>query len=168
MTPAEFKTLRESLGLTTEWLAQWAGVNDRTVKYWESGSKNTYRAVIPPGVAEGLQAIEAEVEAMAKALADLAEAQGAKTGSTVALLRYKNEEDLLAKNPGWPYPNRTHGVIMSMARSLLAQRGIGSSLVWFEPDRYNDWLAGQNRDDSDSARAAWAALEAQADVARPR
>lgn len=35
MTPAEFKTLRESLGLTTEWLATQFEVSQRTIARWE-------------------------------------------------------------------------------------------------------------------------------------
>ena len=37
MTSAELKTTRESLGLTADWLAKKAGVQLRTVRYWESG-----------------------------------------------------------------------------------------------------------------------------------
>lgn len=37
MTPAEFKTIRESLGLTAQWIAENAGVKLRTAQYWEAG-----------------------------------------------------------------------------------------------------------------------------------
>ncbi len=47
MTPAELKTLRESsLGLSAQWLADRAGVLQRSVQYWEAG-----RSRVPEDVA---------------------------------------------------------------------------------------------------------------------
>lgn len=37
MTPADFKTIRESLGLSAQWLADAVGVDQRTVRRWEDG-----------------------------------------------------------------------------------------------------------------------------------
>src|SRR5690606_40083818 len=37
MTPAEFRVVREFLGLTPEWLAAHLGVSGRTVRHWEQG-----------------------------------------------------------------------------------------------------------------------------------
>ena len=53
MTPAELKTIRESLGLTVQWLADRAGVKLRTVQYWESG-----RSGVPADVSELLLRID--------------------------------------------------------------------------------------------------------------
>jgi DNA-binding transcriptional regulator YiaG len=47
MTSQELKALRESLGLSQQWLADQAGVQKRTVAYWESG-----RNQVPKDVAE--------------------------------------------------------------------------------------------------------------------
>ncbi|ART74478.1 hypothetical protein BTO20_38405 (plasmid) [Mycobacterium dioxanotrophicus] len=38
MTPADFKTIRESLGLSAQWLADAVGVDQRTVRRWEDGA----------------------------------------------------------------------------------------------------------------------------------
>lgn len=38
MTPADFKTIRESLGLSAQWLADAARVDQRTVRRWEDGA----------------------------------------------------------------------------------------------------------------------------------
>ena len=46
MTPAELKTIREACGLSQAWLAQRAQVNERTVRYWESG-----KSTVPDDVA---------------------------------------------------------------------------------------------------------------------
>src|SRR5690606_11775491 len=37
LTAAEFKTLREHLGIPGEWLARRFGVSDRSVRHWDSG-----------------------------------------------------------------------------------------------------------------------------------
>jgi hypothetical protein len=37
MTPAEFRVVREFLGLSIEWLAEHLEVNPRTVRHWEDG-----------------------------------------------------------------------------------------------------------------------------------
>jgi hypothetical protein len=38
MTPAAFKTIRESLGLSAQWLATAVHVDQRTVRRWEDGA----------------------------------------------------------------------------------------------------------------------------------
>lgn len=38
MTPADFKTIRESLGLSAQWLATAVDVDQRTVRRWEDGA----------------------------------------------------------------------------------------------------------------------------------
>lgn len=38
MTPADFKTLRESLGLSAQWIADAVHVDQRTVRRWEDGA----------------------------------------------------------------------------------------------------------------------------------
>ncbi|MFJ5099395.1 helix-turn-helix transcriptional regulator [Streptomyces sp. NPDC088557] len=45
MTDAEFRVVREFLGLTPEWLAEHLNVSNRTIRHWEAG---TY--AIPDGV----------------------------------------------------------------------------------------------------------------------
>lgn len=55
MTPAELKTLRESLGLPVQWLAERANVQRRSVEYWEAG-----RSKVPDDVAELMLQIDAQ------------------------------------------------------------------------------------------------------------
>lgn len=38
LTAAEFKTVRESLGLSADWIAERVGVQVRTVRRWEDGT----------------------------------------------------------------------------------------------------------------------------------
>lgn len=54
MTDAEFRTVREFLGLSGDWLASHLGVNPRTVRSWEQG-----RYPIPDGVRLAMEDLEA-------------------------------------------------------------------------------------------------------------
>jgi hypothetical protein len=59
MTAIEFKAVREWLGVTAEWLADYLGVVLRTIRRWESGT-----TPIPDGVRleiEGLEAATGQV-----------------------------------------------------------------------------------------------------------
>lgn len=38
MTPAEFKAARQALGLTVKAAAQMCGVDERTIRRWETGA----------------------------------------------------------------------------------------------------------------------------------
>lgn len=53
MTDAEFKVVREFLGLTGDWLGDHLGVSSRTVRHWEQG-----KYPIPDGVRLALEALE--------------------------------------------------------------------------------------------------------------
>jgi DNA-binding transcriptional regulator YiaG len=57
MTPAELKTMRESLGLSINWLAERAGVSPRSAQYWESGERS-----VPSDVEELLIDIDLMME----------------------------------------------------------------------------------------------------------
>lgn len=60
MTPAEFKVVRESLGLTAQFLATRFSVSLRSIRNWEDGTRP-----IPAGVVEELLALEDFVESTA-------------------------------------------------------------------------------------------------------
>ena len=55
MGPAELKTIRESLGLSARWLADRAGVLQRSVQYWEAAA-----AAVPEDVADLILRIDAQ------------------------------------------------------------------------------------------------------------
>jgi transcriptional regulator with XRE-family HTH domain len=56
MTPAEFRVLRERLGLTTKWLAEFYGVLHRQVQRWDRGERTN----VAPGRAATLRGIPPE------------------------------------------------------------------------------------------------------------
>lgn len=53
MTDAEFKVVREFLGVTGDWLADHLGVSPRTVRHWEQG-----KYPIPDGVRLAVENLE--------------------------------------------------------------------------------------------------------------
>ena len=97
MTPAELKTMRESLGLPVQWLAERANVQRRTVEYWEAG-----RSKVPNDVSDLLLQIDTQfAEATRQALAAVGE-QTAVQGhppETVRLYRYRDDAELWQARP---------------------------------------------------------------------
>lgn len=153
MTPAEFKTIRESLGLTAQWIADQADVRLRTVQYWEAG-----RMAVPEDVATLLADIDQTLEsAVAQTLALVAELK-TRTGapSEVMLVRYRSDEDLWRFRPDMkPLPATTHAAMLSRLRRELRSLSIISVIEFMRPDEYLAWLDG--RQDTEVERAAWVA-----------
>ena len=122
MTPAELKTLRESLGLPVQWLADQAGVQRRSVEYWEAG-----RSRVPDDVAELLLKLDNQfAEAPRQALAVVDE-QTAKQGhppETVRLYRYRDDAALHAARPDMDgLPVTAHAALLARVRLALLARG---------------------------------------------
>ena len=122
MSPAELKTIRESLGLTAQWLADRSGVKLRTVQYWEAG-----RSRVPEDVAELILRIDAQfTESTRQALAVVDE-QTAKQGhppETVRLYRYRDDAALWAARPDMHgLPVTAHAALLARVRLALLARG---------------------------------------------
>lgn len=154
MTPAELKTLREACGLAVADLAAMAGVQERTVRYWESG-----HTAVPADVADQIDAIDRRLTEMAMAavqqVRDIAAQHGALPES-VALVRYREGADLWQHQPEFrPLPVTTHAALLARARAALADLHVKTTIVYLDPAAYNRWRAG--RPDSAAMRSAWAA-----------
>lgn len=54
MTQAEFRTIREGLGLTAAWLAEHLDINTRTIERWEAGTSG-----VPEFAVEAMAQLEA-------------------------------------------------------------------------------------------------------------
>lgn len=122
MTPAELKTLRESLGLPVQWLAERVGVQRRSVEYWESG-----RSRVPDDVATLLLQLDAQfAESTRQALAVVAD-QTATHGAppeTVHLYRYRDEAALWAARPDMQgLPVTAHAALLARVRVALLALG---------------------------------------------
>lgn len=121
MTPAELKTIRESLGLPVQWLAERANVQRRTVEYWEAG-----RSKVPDDVAELLLKLDAQfAEATRQALAvvdEQTEKQGQRP-ETVRLYRYRDDAELWAARPDMlGLPVTAHAALLARVRLALIAR----------------------------------------------
>lgn len=103
MTPAEFKVVREFLGLTGEWLAQYLGVSARTVRHWEQG-----KYPIPDGVRLAIERIEAEtgrfVGVIVEELMDLPDP---------GVITYRNDQEYHAAHPEVPFPASWHRAVIA-------------------------------------------------------
>lgn len=101
MTPAEFRVVREFLGLTGDWLAARLQVNPRTVRAWEQG-----RHPIPDGVRLEMERLEAEtgefVGRAVDALMDLPDP---------AIVTYRSDEEYRAAHPGVSWPAAWHRMV---------------------------------------------------------
>jgi transcriptional regulator with XRE-family HTH domain len=122
MSPAELKTIRESLGLSAQWLADRAGVLQRSVQYWEAG-----RSRVPEDVADLVLRIDAQfAEATRQALAvvdEQTEKQG-RQPETVRLYRYRDDAALWAALPDMDgLPVTAHAALLARVRLALLDRG---------------------------------------------
>lgn len=103
MSPAEFRVVREWLGLPDSWLARHLNVSDRAIRHWQQG-----RYPIPDGVrleVERLEAVTADhVTAAINALAD---------ATDPAVITYRSDEDYRAAHPEVSWPLRWHDMVLA-------------------------------------------------------
>lgn len=116
MNAAEFKTLRQCLGLTTaQATAFFALKSERTVRHWEQD-----RNAVPEGAAAELAALDRAVDDAARILAARVRASGGP------LLRYRSDEDFHRAEPTAAAEllgARTHAVAVDRARRILEAEG---------------------------------------------
>jgi hypothetical protein len=103
MTDAEFRVVREFLGLTGDWLAAHLGVSSRTVRHWEQG-----KYAIPDGVRlemEDLERRTAEfISGIVPQLMDLPDP---------GVLTYRTDEEYHAAHPEVPFPASWHRAVVA-------------------------------------------------------
>ncbi len=103
MTDAEFKVVREFLGLTGDWLAAHLGVSPRSVRHWEHG-----KYPIPDGVRLAIEDLEAQtatvIEQAVKALMDLPDP---------GVLTYRTDEEYHVANPESQFPASWHRAVVA-------------------------------------------------------
>ena len=123
MHPAEFKTLREALGLTISTLVKVIDVDERTIRKWESGKKK-----LPQGVIDSLNGIDALLTTTANNLfRSLHEA----SPEHVTLFRFIEEEDLLIAHPEFEgLPMSSYGVVLFRVRQRFLELGLPVSIEY--------------------------------------
>lgn len=113
MTGAEFRCVRESLGLNTKWMTAHLDINERTLLRWEFG-RNPVREF----AAQALQAIEGQAAAL------VAEIVAEHAGIAEPWIEtYSTDEQYWADWPESPYPAAWHrAVAFRAARQLPGAR----------------------------------------------
>lgn len=112
MTDAEFRCVREWLAVTGEWLAEYLGVEGRTVRRWEAGT-----SPIPDGVRLALESLEAMTgDAVAATVAQLHDA------TDVVVVVYRTDEEYRAAHPEAEMPAAWHRRVVM--RSALEVPGV--------------------------------------------
>jgi DNA-binding XRE family transcriptional regulator len=96
MSPAEFQSAREFLGLSQDWLARHLGVTLRTVQHWEAG-----RHPVPPGVRREMEALEAQTSARVREIA-----QKLKNSTAPTVTLYRTDADYATADPDARFPAR--------------------------------------------------------------
>lgn len=98
MSGAEFRCLRERLGLTTRWVADRLDVAERSVHRWESDDYP-----VPAGVAEEMLALSEETDDVLNAVVDqhLDEAEP-------IVYTYRTDADFRAAQPQADWPASWH------------------------------------------------------------
>jgi len=151
MTSAELKTIRESLGLTAQWLADRVNVSLRTIRYWESGKSD-----IPLDVISQIEHLQKNflksVNTHVKEIKIILE----KTKPEfVVLLRYRTDEDLWSYQTQFhPMPTTFHAQISMRVKSEFSDKNV--RIVYFDPENYETWLSG--KEDNSAKRAEWASV----------
>ena len=121
MNKAEFKTLREVLGFSQTDLARFAGVQDRTVRRWESVDYDNYNQ--PEDVINALNALDLNLDNAAMEAVVTAKTSGDKS-VRVDLHRFKTNADLWEAHPDMKgLSTSTHAVLLFRAKRLLEKSG---------------------------------------------
>jgi hypothetical protein len=152
MTSAEFKTYRETLGLTLHHVAVLTQSSLRTASYWESRDSK-----VPQKAKEVVEAIEISINKAVENMVSIVlnENKLSENKQTITLLRYLKDEDLWQFIPDmYPLPVTTHSVMLAKAKQALSEKGFEIQIKYMRPGIYNVWLAG--RQDNGELRAAWA------------
>lgn len=118
MTNAEFRILRDRLGLTMEWVSEQLGVAERTVRRWEAGSSS-----IPVGVATDMQAIAESTESFVDEVVATLRGEEPDGDGLLWVLAYATEASYRAEHPDSPWTAAWHRAAMGqVAQTLPAVR----------------------------------------------
>lgn len=118
MTDAEFKVVREFLGLTGDWLATHLSVSSRTVRHWEQG-----KFPIPDGVRLAMEDLERRtgefIDGIVPQLLDLPDP---------GVVTYRTDAEYRAAHPEIPFPAAWHRAVVAR----VAQEVPGLAIAYAE------------------------------------
>ncbi|MEU0078503.1 DUF1870 family protein [Micromonospora tulbaghiae] len=105
MTDAEFRVVREHLGLNVEWLAAHLGVSDRTIRHWESG-----RYAIPDGVRLAMEGMEQETTEF---VGNAVRALLSSNDTDLTVVTYRTDADFHTAHPNADWPASWHRAVVA-------------------------------------------------------
>ena len=117
MSAAEFKTLREAVGLSISTLVKVIDVDERSIRKWESGKKK-----VPQDVFDQVAAIDQLISDTANTMF---EAFKANPQESVVLYRFIDEDDLYDAHPEFEdLPIMSYGAVIYRLRQKLIDHGV--------------------------------------------
>lgn len=117
MNSAEFKTMREAVGLSVAEAADLFCVEPRTIRHWESG-----RNSVPEGVASEITAIDSQLDFI---VSEALRVYWEQKPDEVVLYRYRDIDELIESQGnfnGWPVS--VHAAMLFRAKKLFAHNKI--------------------------------------------
>jgi len=158
MNGATLKTLREALCLPVAWLAAVCGVQERTVRYWESG-----HMAVPQDVADQIEQLEmlavVLIDRSVSAIRQMVAEHG-DPGGPIRLVRYADAEDMARFQPELAtLPPTFHAAIIARIRWALEPDGLVVEAHNLNVPAYMAWLKATNQEESPAARAQFIATE---------
>lgn len=119
MNGATLKTIREALGLSVPWFANFCSVQERTVRHWESG-----RNTVPIKVGAAILTLEKASLELSDDIVNQVRAITATRGKpegSVPIVRYADDQDLAHYQPNMKgLPATFHAAAIARARWELA------------------------------------------------
>ncbi|MHB1241736.1 MAG: DUF4447 family protein [Gammaproteobacteria bacterium] len=163
MTPAELKSFRQGLGLSSNVLAKHLNIqNERTIRHWEEGASS-----IPEGVARELEELDARIErCVAHNLRQInlrKESGPLPDENEVLLIRYWCDDDMKRYSPEELTElasSEIHGAMLERTRVQAARLGVRARIVYLYPAAYKTWRERHELNHSPAALGRWAALQA--------
>lgn len=127
MHPAEFKTMREAVGLSISTLVKVIDVDERSIRKWESGKKK-----LPYDVIESVESIDQLLWDTANKLFEgIKAAYNPDAPSPVIIKRFIEEEDYLNAHPEFEgLPITSYGVALFRLRQKCIDANIPISIEY--------------------------------------
>lgn len=153
MTPAEFKTIRQTIGISAQNFAELLNVEPRTIQRMENGLAD------PKGFAVDLlqslyesfclMCVESENQ-----LENTIKTYGKPT--EIVLIRYKKDDFKLFNPDFGDMPESIHSATLGRLKTFAEAKCITVKIIYFDPILYREWKG--ERKDSRELRSSWAAL----------
>ena len=158
MNSAKFKTIRQSIGLSTESLGEILGVQPRSVQRWESGQHEAPAFAVAKILELHkifLNMTNFQIDHIQKAIK--------KHGvpENIVLVRYL-KDDFLSWNPDFKdllLPESFHAAMTARIYDFCTNEKIKVEFVFFDESLYADYLKKEKLKDGRAARSQWASLQ---------